>query len=339
MSRKNTNYFSHDSTARNDAKLLRVRIRHGAAGYGVYFMILERLREENDYMSVRDYDMIAFDLREDVSLVQSVIEDFGLFCFSEDGEYFYSESFCRRMNLKDDIKSKRSEAGKKGLAKRWGEKQQNTNVADDDSKVIANATQNDSKTIANGKSGDSKKIAKNFAISSTSEKTSENENECEKIANGVILDSKVIANATQGDSKVIANATEKDSNKRKGKERINNIVVDDCACAYAREDYDGFIRIFFDTHQADVEALCMQMHTSKAALYASAQQIISEWRLRECNHPDGYTDMAAHLINQLRKKQANQKQQQNDSNRQRPQDRRRPVEVTATSSADYSTTF
>ncbi|MEI3107205.1 MAG: hypothetical protein V8T16_17530 [Parabacteroides merdae] len=51
-------------------------------------MILERLREEPEYMSVKDYNMIAFDLREDASLIKSVIEDFGLFVFTEDGKYF-----------------------------------------------------------------------------------------------------------------------------------------------------------------------------------------------------------------------------------------------------------
>ena len=40
-------------------------------------MILERLREEPEYMSVKDYNMIAVDLREDASLIKSVIEDFG----------------------------------------------------------------------------------------------------------------------------------------------------------------------------------------------------------------------------------------------------------------------
>lgn len=111
---KTTNYFSHDSSARNDEKVIRLRMRHNAAGYGVYFMILERLREEADYMSVKDYNMIAFDLRVDAALVKSVVEDFGLFAFTDDGKCFYSESFSRRMGMKDAVKKKRSEAGKKG---------------------------------------------------------------------------------------------------------------------------------------------------------------------------------------------------------------------------------
>lgn len=113
-------YFPHDSNARNSDKLIRLRMRHKAAGYGVYFMILERLREEPEYMSVKDYNMIAFDLREDASLIKSVVEDFGLFVFTEDGKYFYSESFKQRMSVKDEKAKKRSEAGGKSAAQKWG---------------------------------------------------------------------------------------------------------------------------------------------------------------------------------------------------------------------------
>lgn len=113
---KSTNYFSHDSNARNDEKLVRLRMKHGAAGYGVYFMLLERLREETTYMSSKDYNMIAFDLRVDAAIVKSVVEDFGLFVFTEDGKYFYSDSFVRRMCVMEEARLRRSVAGKKGGA-------------------------------------------------------------------------------------------------------------------------------------------------------------------------------------------------------------------------------
>lgn len=119
---KSTNYFSHDSNARNDEKLVRLRMKQGAAGYGVYFMILERLREEADYMSAKDYNMIAFDLRVDAAIVKSVVEDFGLFVFTDDGKYFYSDSFKRRMDIKDTLSRKRSEGGKVAMKKRWNKK-------------------------------------------------------------------------------------------------------------------------------------------------------------------------------------------------------------------------
>ncbi len=157
-----TNYFSHDSNARNSDKLIRLRMRHKAAGYGVYFMILERLREEEGYMSVKDYNMIAFDLREDASLIKSVVEDFGLFVFTEDGEYFYSEGFNARMEKMETTSKKRSDAGKEGAKKRWGKKKALISdnqiiITEENSKTIANAIETDSKTIANATKSDSNK--------------------------------------------------------------------------------------------------------------------------------------------------------------------------------------
>lgn len=116
---KSTNSFPHDSNARCDEKLVRLRMRHGAAGYGVYFMLLERLRDDADFMSVKDYNMIAFDFRVDAAIVKSVVEDFGLFTFTDDGKCFFSESLNRRMDVKQSIRRRCSDAGKSGADKRW----------------------------------------------------------------------------------------------------------------------------------------------------------------------------------------------------------------------------
>ncbi|ROZ12481.1 DUF4373 domain-containing protein [Enterococcus hirae] len=115
----NDSYFPHDSNARNSDKLIPVRMKYGAEGYGIYFMILERLREEKNYMSIKDYNTLAFDLRVDTSKIKAIVEDFGLFAFTENGECFYSEGFNKRMEIKDAKSRKRSEAGKKGASKRW----------------------------------------------------------------------------------------------------------------------------------------------------------------------------------------------------------------------------
>lgn len=139
------NYFSHDSNARNSDKLIRLRMKHKAAGYGVYFMILERLREEPGYMSVKDYNMIAFDLREDASLIKSVVEDFGLFAFTDDGKCFYSESFLRRMGIKDEKSAKARESANKRWEKKKGKLQsqceRNTDAMRTQCEGNANASQ------------------------------------------------------------------------------------------------------------------------------------------------------------------------------------------------------
>lgn len=135
------NYFPHDSNARNSDKLIPVRMKYGAEGYGIYFMILERLRDENNYMSVVDYNVIAFDLRVDTSKVKDIVENFGLFAFTKNSECFYSESFNKRMEIKDVKSKKRSEAGKKGAEKRWGNGKDSKNNGN----AIAKPYQNDSK--------------------------------------------------------------------------------------------------------------------------------------------------------------------------------------------------
>lgn len=117
---KEAYYFSHDCNARNDEKILAVRMRHGAEGYGIYFMIIERLRESSNYMSVKDYNIIAFDLRVEAKKVKEIVEDFGLFEFSEDQKYFYSPSLNNRMKQSDERRKKLSEAGKKGAKIKQG---------------------------------------------------------------------------------------------------------------------------------------------------------------------------------------------------------------------------
>ena len=127
------NYFPHDSNARNSDKLIPLRIKKGAEGYGVYFMILERLREEPDYTSIKDYNTLAFDFRVGSDIVKSVVEEFGLFQFTEDGKRFYSEGFTTRMQKKDEKSNKARESARK----RWENKQTH-------SKPDANALQTQS---------------------------------------------------------------------------------------------------------------------------------------------------------------------------------------------------
>ena len=132
-----TPYFSHDSNARNSDKLLAVRIKHGAEGYGIYFMILERLREESDYTSSTNYDVMAYDFRVDSEKIRSIVEDFGLFEFNEDGSRFYSPDFNERMEMKDKNAEKLSRAATVAANKRWSKKNSNSsknksNKKDDD---------------------------------------------------------------------------------------------------------------------------------------------------------------------------------------------------------------
>lgn len=175
-------YFSHDSNARNSDELIPVRMKFGAEGYGVYFMLLERLREEGNYTSIKDYNTIAFDLRVDTSIIKSVIEDFGLFAFTEDGECFYSEGLNKRMSFMEEKSKKRSEAGRKGAEKRWSQNQNESNAMNEENKNIAKKWQTDSNAIAKPSKKNSKlKNANAIATKKNSNKIKENKNKENKI--------------------------------------------------------------------------------------------------------------------------------------------------------------
>ena len=122
MARKKdlSSYFPHDSNARNSEKMVELRMQHGAAGYGVYFMLIERLREATDYSCVVNYNSIAFDLRVSAELIKSVLRDFRLFAFfqTDEGERFYSESLRQRMKPMDEMRVQRRNAAALSVAKR-----------------------------------------------------------------------------------------------------------------------------------------------------------------------------------------------------------------------------
>ena len=122
MARKKelSSYFPHDSNARNSEKMVELRMKHGAAGYGVYFMLIERLREAADYSCVVNYNSIAFDLRVSAELIKSVLRDFRLFAFfqTDEGERFYSESLRQRMKPMDEMRVQRRNAAALSVAKR-----------------------------------------------------------------------------------------------------------------------------------------------------------------------------------------------------------------------------
>lgn len=166
MSNNGGGYFSHDANARNSAKIIRLRMRYGAEGYGVYFMLLERLREEQTYSCECDYDMLAFDFRVDANLIRAVVEDFSL--FDIDGDRFYSRGFLARMAQKDEKSSRRSAAGRKGMQSRWSAPASDNNVITNtpasDNNVITMLSKSDNNVITMLSEADNNVITKENGV-------------------------------------------------------------------------------------------------------------------------------------------------------------------------------
>lgn len=183
-------YFSHDFNARNDEKIIRLRMDLGAEGYGIYFMLLERLRENKDYTSSRDYEIIAFDLRVDANKIKKVVEDYDLFVLTEDGEHFYSNSFMDRMAIKDKKEKAKSENARRAAQARWNkQKEKEKNATEDDSNNDSNTSVMQSHSDSN--SGEMRSDAKENKRKESKEnkrKETKESKEKKETYNSIILD-------------------------------------------------------------------------------------------------------------------------------------------------------
>lgn len=108
----NSYYFSHDYNARTDPKIKKMLARHGIAGYGIYWAIIEDLYNNANALPT-DYETIAYDLRTDCETVKSIINDFELFEIA--GDYFGSLSVERRLNERRD----KSDKARQSAISRW----------------------------------------------------------------------------------------------------------------------------------------------------------------------------------------------------------------------------
>ena len=106
-------YFNHDSNARNDYRIIKLRSKLGYEGYGIFWSLLEMLFIEENKICIEDYDALAFGLQCDANKLKQVIEDFDLFVIEDD--CFYSK---RLNNHIEEINNKSIKA-KENANKRW----------------------------------------------------------------------------------------------------------------------------------------------------------------------------------------------------------------------------
>ena len=122
----------------NSPEVMRARMEHGMAAYGIYVTLMQLLEEDEDHKLSKDYSMIAYEMRVDVSVVQSVVEDFDLFEVEE--EYFYSKELSDTIEQARKVSEARARAGRAGgaaKARNFAE-----NAKESSSKCQANARKN-----------------------------------------------------------------------------------------------------------------------------------------------------------------------------------------------------
>lgn len=96
--------------------VLKMRMQEGAAGYGIYIMLLEMLRSMETYSIKWEPSVIAWSIHEpDQELLVRVVQNYGLFELSADGQ-LTSPWLCQVMSAHEEKRAKLSAAGKKSAA-------------------------------------------------------------------------------------------------------------------------------------------------------------------------------------------------------------------------------
>ena len=122
-------------------EVMRARVKHGIAAYGIYVALMQLLEEDEDHKLSKDYSMIAYEMRVDVSVVQSVVEDFDLFEVEE--EYFYSKELSDTIEQARKVSEARARAGRAGGAAKA------RNFVANARNFVANAKESSSESLAN----------------------------------------------------------------------------------------------------------------------------------------------------------------------------------------------
>lgn len=119
---KDAFYFKHDSNAKDDPKCVLLIEQLGLEGYGIYWILVETLRDQPEYK----YPMIlisAISRRYNTSFekMRAVISNYDLFNI-DDNELFFSPSLSERMYEWDTKRAKAAIGGRASAAKRLNDR-------------------------------------------------------------------------------------------------------------------------------------------------------------------------------------------------------------------------
>jgi len=112
---KDARYFTHDDNARNDPKIKALIKKYGMNGYGMFWVIIETMRENTGYkIPFKKYVIEA--LAEQMQCNADKVNDFIKDCIDEfelfikEDTFFYSESLITRMAKLDNLRFNRQRA-------------------------------------------------------------------------------------------------------------------------------------------------------------------------------------------------------------------------------------
>lgn len=114
----NAYYFSHDSNAKDDPKCMLLIDQLGLEGYGIFWILIEVLRDQPEYKyPISLIPILARRYNTTAEKMSTVIKNYGLFNFDEQNNFF-SLSLNKRMNKIQNSIEQRRMAGLASAEKR-----------------------------------------------------------------------------------------------------------------------------------------------------------------------------------------------------------------------------
>lgn len=103
---KDAYWFKHDSNAKDDPKCVMLIEQLGLEGYGIYWVLVETLRDQPDYRyPLALIPALARRYNTTAQKMKTAIQAYGLFeC--DDNDFFFSNSLCDRMAVYDEKREK-----------------------------------------------------------------------------------------------------------------------------------------------------------------------------------------------------------------------------------------
>lgn len=112
---KDTCYFSHDANAKDDYKCMLLIDQMGLEGYGIFWVLIETLREQKDYKyPLQLVPSLARKYNTTQAKMETVINAYGLFEIDAQS-FFFSGSLNRRMSFLEQKREKLVAASRKGV--------------------------------------------------------------------------------------------------------------------------------------------------------------------------------------------------------------------------------
>lgn len=137
-------FFSHDANMRNDIKVKALRRQYKHTGYAVWCFVLETLTASEDFeIDYNDLtkELLANDFDTDPNTLTAIID---LCCrvglLTVENDRLSCRALSRRFQAISEQRERRSEAGRRNIAKRWNKKpeqQKNDRIADDSNAITS----------------------------------------------------------------------------------------------------------------------------------------------------------------------------------------------------------